>query len=84
MNKKEVGFHYGALADDLEKQANAQGYTLGDKAETMQKLADGLIINHVWDTLTDSAYDRALSKLQDLVVKNLKPLKKNLNTNRKG
>lgn len=70
-----VGFNYGALADDLEKQANDQGYTLGDKADTMQKLADGLVINHIWDMLTDSAYDKALQKLQKMVVKHLKPIK---------
>ena len=28
---KEVTFHYGALSDPLEQQANAQGFTLGDK-----------------------------------------------------
>ena len=25
---KEIGFHFGALADPLEKQANQQGFTL--------------------------------------------------------
>lgn len=71
----KVGFHYGALCDDLEKQANEQGYTLGDKAEIMQKLADGLVINYIHGTLTDSVYHRALAKLHDKVIKECKPLK---------
>ena len=29
----EVGFRHGALCDSYEKQANTQGFTLGDKAE---------------------------------------------------
>ena len=34
----EIGFRYGLLCDDLEKQANEQGFTLGEKAELMEKL----------------------------------------------
>lgn len=71
----KVGFHYGALSDKLEKQANEQGYTLGIKAEIMQELADGLVMNYVHGALTDSAYNRALSKLHDMVIKECKPLK---------
>lgn len=72
MNKITVGFHHGALADPYEKQARKQGYTLGDKAELMDELAHGLIMNHIHGTLTDSAYDKALQKLQKQIVKNLK------------
>lgn len=30
---KQVTFCHGALSDPYEEQANAQGFTLGDKAE---------------------------------------------------
>lgn len=69
-----IGFDYGALSDKLEKQANDQGYTLGDKQELFEKLAFGLIINHIHGTLTDSAYQRALEKLHKMVMAAIKPL----------
>lgn len=34
----EIGFHHGALCDSYEKQANEQGFTLGDKAELFEKI----------------------------------------------
>lgn len=73
---KQVTFCHGALSDPYEEQANAQGFTLGDKAELMDKLGFGLVINHIHGVLTDSAYDKALQKLQKQIVKNLKPLHK--------
>ena len=73
---KTVSFYHGALSDPYEEQANSQGFTLGDKAELMDKLGFGLVINHIHGTLTDSAYDKALQKLQKQIVKNLKPLYK--------
>ena len=71
---KIIGFYHGALCDDYEKQANEQGYTLGDKAELFQKLGFGLVINHIHGTLTDSAYDKALQRLQKKMVGALKSL----------
>lgn len=71
---KQICFHHGALCDNYEKQANDQGYTLGDDAKLFQKLGFGLIMNHIHGTLTDSAYDKALRKLQKMMVKDLKPL----------
>lgn len=38
MNRK-IGFQHGALCDSYEKQANEQGYTLGEKAELFDKIA---------------------------------------------
>ena len=73
---KQVTFCHGALSDPYEEQANVQGFTLGDKAELMDKLGFDLVINHIHGTLTDSAYDKALQKLQKQIVKNLKPLHK--------
>ncbi len=32
-----VEFHHGALCDSYEKQANAQGFTFGDKAKWVEK-----------------------------------------------
>ena len=40
----EVWFTYGAFMEDFENQANSQGYTLGDFAETAQKVGDSCFI----------------------------------------
>lgn len=76
---KHVGFIHGALADSYEEQAREQGYTLGDKAELMDKLGFGLTINYVHGVLTDSQYDKALQKLNKKIVGSLKPFKEGEN-----
>jgi len=72
----EVGFHYGALADSLEKQANDQGYTLSVRGEVLEEMKFGLVLNHAQGTLTDSAYERALQKLHKKVIAALAPINK--------
>ena len=72
-SSKHVGFIHGALADPYEKQAREQGFTLGDKAELMDKLGFGLSICHVHGVLTDAEYKRALQRLNKKIVGNLKP-----------
>ena len=70
---KYVEFIHGALADPYEKQAREQGFTLGDKAELMDKLGFGLNICHVHGVLTDAEYNKALQRLNKKIVGNLKP-----------
>lgn len=69
-----VTFNYGGLSEPLEDQARSQGYTLGDKAEIMEKLAFGLVVNMIHGTLTHSAYEKALNRLHKKVMKEIKPL----------
>lgn len=72
-----VGFHHGALSDSYEKQANEQGFTLGDKAEFAQKVGFGLVAAYIHGCITDSEYDRILDRFQKkILVKNLKKLEK--------
>lgn len=52
--KKEVGFSYGALFDDLETQAKEQGYTLGDKAEKLEKLRFSVNMVYIQGLVTNS------------------------------
>ncbi len=74
---ESVGFHHGALSDSYEKQANEQGFTLGDKAEFAQKVGFGLVAAYVHGCITDSEYDRILDRFQKkILVKNLKKLEK--------
>lgn len=68
----QVVFHYGALSDSLEEQANAQGFTLGKDAERLQKLNDSMIMCWIHGLCTDSQKDSMMAKLQKQVIKHLK------------
>lgn len=75
MNETEkvtITMGYGALSPSLEEQANEQGYTLGDKAEFLEKLckARTMLGFHV---LTDSQDKAITQKIHKLVMRELKP-----------
>lgn len=70
-----IEFHYGALADSFEEQANKQGFTFGDKAEWIQDIGFGLVCAHIHGVITDSEYDKILKRFQDkILIKNLKKM----------
>ena len=72
---KTVSFYHGALADPYEDQANEQGFTLGNKAEFVQKVGFGLVAAHIHGVITDKEYDKILQRFQKkLITKNLIPL----------
>jgi len=65
-----VGFSYGCLGDSLEEQANKQGYTLGEDADTFEKIrkAINMCMFHV---ATDSQVSAMTKKLHNKVIKAL-------------
>ena len=70
-----VEFHYGALADSYEEQANRQGFTFGDKAEWVEKVGFGLICAHIHGCITDAEFDKILRRFQQkILIKNLKSI----------
>jgi hypothetical protein len=71
----QVEFRYGAISDNLEKQANEQGYSLGEKAEELERCKKAIITLMFGEILTDSQKDKAYQKLHKRVLKALKPLK---------
>ena len=71
---KEVIFHYGALSDPLEQQANAQGLTLGDEAKQLQDLNRCMVKCWLHGLCTDSQKDAMTKKMQKKVTKALKPI----------
>ena len=73
---ESVGFYHGAFADKYEKQANDQGYTLGDKAEVFDKIAFAYNMLRIHGYLTDKQEESVCSKIQKRLVENLKPLKR--------
>lgn len=68
----EVGFYHGALSDSYEKQANNQGFTLGDKAELFDKIAFSYNMLYIHGYLTESQAAQICNKIQKNLVKNLK------------
>lgn len=68
-----VGFHHGALADTYEEQANAQGFTFGDKAEWIEEVGKGMVCLWIHGCLTDGEYNKVLQRFQKkILVPNLK------------
>lgn len=65
----QIRISYGVLADDIEAQLNAQGFTLGDNAERYEE--NKKRIHHLVfsDILTDSAARKAFEKLHKQVIK---------------
>lgn len=70
----EIGFRHGALCDSYEKQANEQGFSLGDKAELFDKIGHSYNMLRVNGYLTDSQADMVCKKIQKNLVKSLKKL----------
>lgn len=71
-----VGFYHSAFADSYEKQANEQGYTLGDKAEAFDKIAFAYNLLRIHGYFTEKQEESICKKIQKNLVSNLKPLKK--------
>lgn len=70
---KTVCFHHGALSDSYEDQAKKQGFTFGNDAKWVQDLGDGLVLAWVVGCMTNSEYDKILSRFQKKVlIKKLK------------
>ncbi len=72
MTKNEVGFHYGAMHDPLEKQANNQGYTLGSEAERLEGILKHAIVLHITGMTTRTEHDKILRRLHKKVIEYLK------------
>jgi hypothetical protein len=68
----QINLNYGALSDPLEERANKQGFTLGEKVKLCKKLEYGLVLNTVYGTWARSQYDKAIQKLHNKVIKEVK------------
>ena len=63
MSVREIGFSFGILFDDLETQANKQGYTLGEDAGMFENLRHCLNVVRINRLLTDVQADKAYGRL---------------------
>lgn len=73
----EIGFGYGILCDELEKQANEQGFTLGEESKKFEEFRRAINLLGINGILTDSEVNRAFARLQKKIVKALIRLKIN-------
>lgn len=69
-----IGFYHSAFADSYEKQANKQGYTLGEKAEEFDKIAFAYNMLRIHGYFTEKQEERICQKIQKQLVASLKPL----------
>jgi hypothetical protein len=72
---KEVRFGYGVLNEPLEHQAYNQGFTLGEDAKRLELSRNGINVARVNGFITDSEFSKITKRLNDKVIKSLKPLK---------
>lgn len=70
----EIGFRYGAMCDELEKQANEQGYTIGEFGERAEKIRKSILTLIFAGILPNSESDKCFKRLQKQIVKKLKPI----------
>lgn len=71
---KSIGFYHSAFADRYEKQANDQGYTLGDKAEEFDKISFSYNMLRIHGFFNEKQEENICQKIQKRLVANLKPL----------
>ena len=71
MENKTITFNYNIFSSDtLEKQANSQGHTLGDKSKWLEDVRKS--INQCIVVTTSSQQDMMFKKLNKIVMSNLK------------
>ena len=73
--KEYVGMRgFDELTDNLEEWVNKQGFTLGNRAEGLQKLMESIAYCYIHGVVTDSQRDQMNKKFvkqfQDALMKN--------------
>ena len=63
-----INFHHGILCDEYEKQANAQGYTFGDRADFVQDVAFGINAAFIHGCISESEYDKIMQRFQQKIL----------------
>jgi hypothetical protein len=72
METKQVGIHFGALADDLSIQLKDQGLKYDPKTiENFEKALDGLVRLRFLGVVIDSQYNKILPKLHKKIMQHV-------------
>ena len=67
----ELIIDYGFVSPTLEEQLNKYGFTLGDKAELMERLKNAMLLLYIHDVLTESQELRAMERLHNIVIQEI-------------
>lgn len=78
-NGNPIEFHYGILNNKLEEQANNQGYTLGSKANYLEKHCNQIYDLWIDNLLTGREKDKLIVRLNKRVIKSIKRIGENEN-----
>jgi hypothetical protein len=57
-----LSMHFGLVPGSLEEQLNDQGYTLGSKAETYEKIYDSIVRVYMYDLITREDFNMIVRK----------------------
>lgn len=73
--KPIVEFRHGLFAESYEKQANEQGYTLGNKAGKFDEIASAIKSPWIYSGWTAKQRKIIRDKIRKKLLANLKPLR---------
>lgn len=75
MDKKQLGIHFGALADPIEKQLEAQGFIASKKIiEEYNRLNHARLQLLFGGCITDSENEKIMKKIMGKLKRNVKIL----------
>ena len=75
MSEKSIALaiSFGALAPPIEKQLNAYGLTLGNKAQKIEKIRDAILMVK-FHVASETETDKMFKRLMKLVEKEMKEM----------
>ena len=71
-----LSMHYSFVPTPLEPELNEQGYTLGSKAETYDKIYDSIIRVYMYDLITREEFDKVILKFHKYLEADAKKVNK--------
>jgi len=71
-----IGIHYGLLADPISEQIKKQGFICDEKISKFEKTFDSIQVLRFSDLLTDSMYDKILTKFHKQLIRHVAKVNK--------
>ena len=71
-----IGIHYGLLSKPISEQIKNQGFICDEKISKFEKTFDSLQVLRFSDLLTDSMYDKILTKFHKQLIRHVAKVNK--------